>query len=36
MCRVKEFDLSYDCLTGYGVRDRLHNLKKTDPEFGTS
>jgi hypothetical protein len=33
MCRVKEFDLLYDCLTGYGVRDRLRNLKKTDPEF---
>src|ERR1700722_10535225 len=33
MCRVKELNLSYDCLTGYAVRDRLRNLKKTDPEF---
>jgi hypothetical protein len=33
MCRVKELKLSYDCLTGYAIRDRLRNLKKTDPEF---
>jgi hypothetical protein len=33
MCHVKEFDLSYDCLTGYAVHNRLRNLKKTDPEF---
>jgi hypothetical protein len=33
MCRVKEFNLSYNCLTGYAVRDKLRNLKKTDPEF---
>jgi hypothetical protein len=33
MCRTKEYDLSYECLTGYVVRDRLRNLKKTDPEF---
>jgi hypothetical protein len=33
MCRVKDFNLSYDCLTGYAVRDKLRNLKKTDPEF---
>jgi hypothetical protein len=33
MCHVKELNLSYDCLTGYTVHDRLCNLKKTDPEF---
>ena len=33
MCCVKEFNLSYDCLTGYAVCDKLRNLKKTDPEF---
>jgi len=33
MCRVKDFNLSYDCLTGYAIRDKLCNLKKTDPEF---
>ena len=33
MCHVKEFNLSYNCLTGYAVRDKLRNLKKTDPEF---
>ena len=33
MCRIKEFNLSYDCLTSYAVRDKLRNLKKTDPEF---
>lgn len=33
MCHVMELNLSYDCLTGYAVRDRLCNLKKTDPEF---
>lgn len=33
MCRVKDFNLSYESLTGYMVRDRLRNLKKTDPEF---
>jgi len=33
MCRVKSFNLSYESLTSYAVRDQLCNLKKTDPEF---
>ena len=33
MCRVKDFNLSYDCLTGYAVCNKLCNLKKTNPEF---
>src|SRR4051794_27404271 len=33
MCCVKEFNLSYESLTGYDARQRLRNLKITDPEF---
>lgn len=34
MCRVREFNLSYDSLTDVRTtRARLNNLKATDPEF---
>jgi hypothetical protein len=33
MCRTKEWNLSYDCLTGFTARERLRNLKAHDPEF---
>lgn len=33
MCRTKGFNLSYESLTGFAARDRLRNLKKTDPLF---
>lgn len=33
MCRVKDSNLSYESLTSYAIRDRLRNLKKTDPDF---
>jgi hypothetical protein len=33
MCRTKEWNLSYNCLTGFTARERLRNLKADDPEF---
>lgn len=33
MCRTKEWNLSYNCLTGFTARKRLRNLKAHDPEF---
>ncbi|KAN0105519.1 hypothetical protein V8E52_010958 [Russula decolorans] len=33
MCRTKEWNLSYNCLTGFTARERLRNLKAYDPEF---
>jgi len=33
MCKVREWNLSYECLTGVAVRSRLRELRNTDPEF---
>jgi hypothetical protein len=33
MCRTKEWNLSYDSLTGFTAHERLRNLKAHDPEF---
>ena len=33
MCRTGNFNLSYDSLTGYEARQKLHDLKTTDPDF---
>ncbi|KAG0701718.1 hypothetical protein DFH29DRAFT_1000029 [Suillus ampliporus] len=33
MCTVRGFNLSFECLVGFQARDRLRNLKNTDPEF---
>lgn len=33
MCRVKEFNLSRECLTGFAVREKLRNLEDSDPAF---
>jgi hypothetical protein len=30
---VRQWNLSYTCLTGFEVRDRLRNMRTTDPEF---
>ena len=34
MCCKSNFNMSYESLTGYQAWQKLHNLKKTDPEFG--
>jgi hypothetical protein len=33
MCQTKEWNLSYNCLTGFATCERLRNLKADDPEF---
>ncbi|KAG6823766.1 hypothetical protein H0H92_009110, partial [Tricholoma furcatifolium] len=33
MCRAQDLDLSYACLTGFPVREKLRNLRSTDPDF---
>ena len=33
MCRTRNFNLSYDSLTGFKARQTLRNLKMTDPDF---
>ena len=33
MCRVREWDLSYKCLTSYAARARLRSMKDDDPDF---
>src|SRR4051794_41059165 len=33
MCRVRGFNLSYQSLTSFEAREKLRNLKSTDPEF---
>jgi hypothetical protein len=33
MCQTKDWNLSYNCLTGFPARERLRNLKEDDPEF---
>ncbi|KAG1854738.1 hypothetical protein C8R48DRAFT_776634 [Suillus tomentosus] len=33
MCHVCKFDLSYASLTSFAAREKLHQLKHTDPEF---
>jgi hypothetical protein len=32
-CEVREWNLSFNCLTSVAARARLRNLKETDPEF---
>jgi hypothetical protein len=32
-CEVRQWNLSYDCLTSVAVRAKLRNLKETDLEF---
>ena len=32
-CEVRQWNLSFDCLTSVAARARLRNLKETDPEF---
>ena len=33
MCRTGNFNLSYDSLTSYEARQKLRELKTTDPDF---
>ena len=33
MCCVRSFNLSYESLTGYPVREKLRSLKINDPQF---
>jgi hypothetical protein len=33
LCCVKGLNLSYQCLTSFEAREKLRNLKTTDPEF---
>lgn len=33
MCRTSGFNLSYESLTGYNARQKLRELKTTDPDF---
>ncbi|KAG2130398.1 hypothetical protein DEU56DRAFT_740628 [Suillus clintonianus] len=33
MCRVREYNLSYESLTGFAARDKLRKLKSEDPHF---
>ncbi|KAG1793278.1 uncharacterized protein HD556DRAFT_1443709 [Suillus plorans] len=33
MCRVRTFNLLYESLTSYAVREKLRNLKVDDPQF---
>lgn len=33
MCRVREWNLSYGCLTSFNTRKRLWEMKDRDPEF---
>jgi hypothetical protein len=33
MCRTGNFNLSYDSLTSYEARQKLHDLETSDPEF---
>ena len=33
MCRMGKFNMSYESLTGYEARQKLCDLKETDPEF---
>jgi hypothetical protein len=33
MCVVREWNLSYSCLTGYAARSKLRGLRESDPEF---
>jgi hypothetical protein len=33
MCCTGEFNLSYQSLTSFTARKKLHNLKSTNPEF---
>ena len=32
-CEVRQWNLSFDCLTSVAARARLRNLKESDPEF---
>ena len=34
-CVVREWNLSYDCLSGVAARAKLRQLKETDPKFWT-
>ena len=33
MCVVREWNLSYSCLTGYAARSMLRGLRDSDPKF---
>jgi hypothetical protein len=33
MCKAKDFNLSYKCLTGFALRQALRDLPQTDPAF---
>ncbi|KAG1783144.1 hypothetical protein EV702DRAFT_931796, partial [Suillus placidus] len=33
MCTIRGFNLLFECLVGFQARDRLRNLKNTDPKF---
>jgi hypothetical protein len=33
MCRAGDFNLSYESLTSFKAREKLRNMKTTDPEF---
>jgi hypothetical protein len=33
MCVVREWNLSYSCLTGYAARSKLRGLRDSDPKF---
>jgi hypothetical protein len=33
MCRTGKFNLSYQSLTSFTAREKLRNLKSTNPEF---
>ncbi|KAG6850928.1 hypothetical protein C0991_009934 [Blastosporella zonata] len=33
MCTIRNWDLSYECLTGYKIQSCLRELKETDPQF---
>ena len=33
MCAVRDWNLSYSCLTGYAARSKLRGLRDSDPNF---
>jgi hypothetical protein len=33
MCAVRDWNLSYSCLTSYAARSKLRGLRESDPEF---
>ncbi|KAF8240344.1 hypothetical protein L208DRAFT_1233821, partial [Tricholoma matsutake] len=33
LCRIQEWNLSYECLTSFAAREQLSKMKETDPEF---